>query len=135
MAKKPVIKKLTLNDLMQQREKYEVKQDTKEEVLLRRGDDQVTITIKKPTRSLCLECITLSQDENRQEQADINMVYNIVVEPNLKDTNLHKAYGCIEPIEIVEKIFETGEIAQISGYGMELAGYGNEMKAIKDIKN
>lgn len=128
-------KKLTLNDLIQQKEKYEVKKDVKEEILLERNGEEFTITIKKPTRASCLECISMAQDENQQEKADIHMVYNIVVEPNLKDTNLHKAYGCVEPTDIVEKIFEPGEIAQISGYGMQLAGYGSEIKAVKDIKN
>ncbi|TCO69500.1 phage tail assembly chaperone [Marinisporobacter balticus] len=128
-------KKLQIKDLIEQREKYEVKKDIREDIILERDGEEFTITIKKPTRTLCVECISLAQDKNQQEQADINMVYNIVVEPNLKDTSLHKAYNCVEPIDIVEKLFETGEIAQISGYGMELAGYNNEVKVVKDIKN
>lgn len=129
------IKKLTLAELIQQKEKYEVKKDVREDIVLPREGNQFSITIKKPPRSLCVECISLAQDENRQEQADTNMVYNIVVEPNLKDTDLHKAYKCVEPIEIVEEIFEPGEIASIAGYGMQLAGYSNGIMAVKDLKN
>lgn len=128
-------KKITLNDLIQQKETYQVKNDVKEDIVIERNGEEFVITIKKPNRALCLECIGMAQNENQQEKADIHMVYNIVVEPNLKDTNLHKTYGCVEPTDIVEKIFEPGEIAQISGYGMELAGYGNQIKAVKDIKN
>lgn len=128
-------KTLTLDELIKQKEKYEVKQEIRENIILKRNGEEVAITIKKPSRALCLECINMVQDERQQEKADIHMVYNIVVEPNLKDSNLHKAYECVEPIDIVEKIFESGEIAQISGYGMQLAGYGSEVKAVKDIKN
>jgi hypothetical protein len=73
-------------------------------------------------------------DESVQEMSDIHMVYNIVVEPNLKDKKLQDAYDCVEPTDIVEKLFEIGEIGQISGHGMMLAGYGTEVKVVKDLK-
>lgn len=129
---KPVTK-LTLTDLIKNKEKYQVKEDVKEELFIERLG--ASITIQKPDRSLCLESIQMANDPNQAEKADVFMVYNIVVEPNLKDTTLHKEFGCTEPFDIVEKIFEVGEIPTIAGHGMLLAGYQNEMKMVKDLKN
>ena len=33
------------------------------------------------------------------------------------------------------KLFEIGEQATISGMALELAGYNNEIKVVKDLKN
>lgn len=130
---KEQVKKLTLTQLIQNKEKYQVKSDTTEELFIDRLGG--SITIRKPERSLCLECMEMANDEKRQEQADIHMVYNIVSEPNLKDPELHKEFGCAEPYDIVEKIFEVGEISHISGTGMELAGYHSKIKKVSDLKN
>lgn len=127
--------KLTLQELIEQKEKFQIKDDIKNDLTIKREGEEFTITIKKPSRSLCLECISMTHDKRLQEKADIYMVYNTVVEPNLKDTKLHKTFNCVEPTDIVEKIFELGEIAQIAGYGMELAGYGSDVEVVKDIKN
>lgn len=137
MAGKEKMTKLTLEELIAQKEKYQRKQDVFQEIALKRGTDFLTIKIKKPSKALCLECLTMANniDESVQEMSDIHMVYNIVVEPNLKDKKLQDAYECVEPTDIVEKLFEIGEIGQISGHGMMLAGYGTEVKVIKDLKN
>lgn len=127
------IKKLTLTDLIKEKEKYQVKADTKQDYFLERLG--ASITIRKPERSLYLESMQMLQDEELKGKADIFMVYNIVVEPNLKDSELQKAYGCIEPYDIVEKIFEPGEINLIAGAGLGLAGYHSELKKVEDLKN
>ena len=48
---------------------------------------------------------------------------------------IRDAYGCVEPMEIVEKIFEPGEIPQIAVECLKLAGYIDGVKAVDDIKN
>jgi hypothetical protein len=126
-------KKLTLTDLMKEKEKYQVKDDVTEEVYIPRLD--ANVTIRKPERSLCIETIQMTQDDNLVDQADPYLVYNIMVEPNLKDKELQKAYGCVEPTDIVGKIFETGEIPNIAQVGLELAGYDKGIKRVKDLKN
>ena len=126
------MKKLTITDLLKNKEQYKVKSDIKEEVFIERLDS--TITIKKPERSLCMEAVQLTKDDNGTT-ADIFLVYNVVVEPNLKDKNLLKEFGCVEPTDIVEKIFEAGEIMQISQVALELSGYNSGVKRVKDIKN
>ena len=74
-------------------------------------------------------------DKNQSGKADPFMVYNVVIEPNLKDSKLQKEFGCVEPTDIVEKIFEAGEMVQISKAGLELAGYHKGINKVKDLKN
>ncbi|MEL3956924.1 hypothetical protein NST17_06900 [Caldifermentibacillus hisashii] len=127
------LKKLTLTDLIKEKEKYKVKADVTEDLYLSRLD--ASITIRKPERSLCMESFEMVNDQNQAEKADAFMVYNIVVEPNLKDAKLQQEFGCVEPIDIVEKIFEIGEITQIAKAGLELAGYSAGVDKVKDLKN
>jgi hypothetical protein len=87
------------------------------------------ITIEKPDRALCLDVLDMGKD------GDSYLVYECVVDPNLKDPALIQAYGCVQPIEVVEKIFEPGEIAQIAKIAVELAGYGDSVKLVDDLKN
>jgi hypothetical protein len=133
MATETEIKKLTLTDLIKEKEKYQVKENTTQSLLIDRIGSY--ITIRKPERSLCLEAFQMAGDENQAENADIFIAYNIIVEPNLKDPQLQKEYECAEPQDIIEKIFESGEISQIAGAGMELAGYNSNIKKVNDIKN
>ena len=131
-VKKPA-KKLTLTDLMKNKEQYQVKEDVTEELYIARLG--ASITIRKPERSLCIEAIQMANDEEQNEKADPYMIYNIMVEPNLKDQQLQKEFGCVEPTDIVEKIFEAGEMVQISKAGLELAGYHKGIDKVKDLKN
>jgi len=126
-------KKMTLLDLIKDKEKYQIKSDTTQDLFIDRLG--VSVTIKKADRALCLECIGMTNDQEQADMADIHMVYNTVTEPNLKDPELHKSYGCVEPYDIIEKIFEPGEIASIAGEGMVLAGYGSGVKKVEDLKN
>lgn len=127
------VKKLTLTDLIKNKEQYQVKADTKEELYIERLG--ASITIRKPERSLCLEAFQMARDDKQADKADPYMVYNVIVEPNLKDSKLQTEFGCVEPTDIVEKLFESGEIAQIAGTAMKLAGYNTEIKAVADLKN
>lgn len=127
------IKKLTLIDLMKNKEKYQVKNDTTDELFIKRLD--ASISISKPDRSLCTESFQMANDPNQSEKADSYLVYNIVTEPNLKDAALQKEFGCVEPTDIVGKLFEPGEITNIAKFGLELAGYTNGVDRVKDIKN
>lgn len=121
----PVKKKLTLTELIQQKEKYQVKTDTKQELYIEQLD--ATITIVKPERTTVLDAI--------ESESDDYMVYNIVTEPNLKDAELQKAYGCAEPTDIVSKIFDPGTISGIAKAGLKLGGYESNVKALEDLKN
>ena len=91
-----------------------------------------TLTVKKPTASLVAETNEL-EDGNEEY-----LIINSVVEPDLKEPQLLKAYGCIEPTDIVCKLFDAGEIMALSRTIMSTAGYnaGNlESKLHEDAKN
>lgn len=127
------IKKLTVTDLLKDKEKYQVKDNVTDELLI--GRLGASITICKPERSLCLEAFQMGQDPKQTDKADEYLVYNIVIEPNLKDAQLQKAFGCVEPMDIVHKIFEPGEISSIAQSGLDLAGYAQRLSRVKDLKN
>ncbi|SCY93032.1 phage tail assembly chaperone [Alkaliphilus peptidifermentans] len=132
MAKKN-IKKLTVTDLIKKKEQLKQKEKSTEELYVPSLDSY--IIIQKPSRALCMEALSVAQNDSTQDKADLHMVYNCVVEPNLKDIKLQEEFSCVEPMEIVEKIFEAGEIGSISGYCLKMAGYSDSVKAVKDIKN
>ncbi len=73
------------------------------------------MTVKLPTRAFILEALGV-------EDSDAYLIVNSVVEPDLKDSKLLKAYGCMEPTDIVDKIFQASEIAAISNAITQLVG-------------
>ncbi|MBM7607576.1 hypothetical protein JOD29_000820 [Lysinibacillus composti] len=122
-------KRLTVTDLLKEKEKYVMKDNVTEELYIERLD--ATITIQKPSRSLVLEAHGIEEEGG----SDIFLIYNSVTEPNLKDAELQKAFDCKEPTDIVEKVFSPGEIVTIAQYGLSLAGYSDSVKRVKDLKN
>lgn len=126
-------KKLTVTDLINNKEQYTVKNDKKEELYIDRLG--VDITIRQPEKSLCLEALEMAKDDEQVEKADVYIVYNIVTQPNLKDAELQKEFGCVEPMDIVSKIFENGEITEIAKVGLELAGFFSGVQKVKHLKN
>ena len=86
-----------------------------------------TVTVKKPTKSMVLESI------ERDNDGDAYLILQQVVEPNLKDPELQAAYGCAEPLDIVEKIFMPGEITNLARAIMKTSGYGVDI--VEDLKN
>ena len=63
-------------------------------------------------------------------------MYTIIKEPNLKDKELQKAYECTEPTDILEQIFTRGEIADISTFALEEAGFKRgTVKVVEMLKN
>lgn len=87
-----------------------------------------TITIKPPTRATISE----AKDTDDDTLADRYLVYECVVEPDLKDKRLQDAYGCAEPDEIVDRVFELGEIGKIAMECMDMAGFNNSVEAVKN---
>lgn len=125
-------KKLTITDLLKEKEKYQVKTGVQEELFIPRID--ANVTLQKPERSLCIESFEMGSGEG-QTDGDVFLVYNTIVEPDLRNSELQKAFGCVEPTDIVEKIFEAGEIVGIAKKALDLAGYGDSVSSVKDLKN
>ena len=120
--------KITLNELLRRKEQMlESKKTPKRAQVYVRSLDG-TITIEAPPAAL-------ARDAQSMDDADRYMVYQCVIDPNLKSKELQDAYGCFEPMEIVDKIFDDGEVPQISLECLRLAGYIESVKAVDEIKN
>lgn len=126
--------KITVAKLLEKKEKLKNKKPKRQTLFIASLDGE--IVIQQPQKSVALEALAMAQDIEREDQADPYLVYNCVIEPNLKDPTLQQEYGCVEPMDIVEMIFDPGEVATIGGFALKLAGYGNGVKAVdNEIKN
>lgn len=126
-------KPITVKDLLARKEQLKTKKLATETLYIESLDGN--IVIQEPTREIALEALTMTQGNN-SDKADAYVVYNCVIEPNLKDEELRKELGCVEPYDIVDKVFKGGEVAQISGHCLALAGYGEGVKKVdKQLKN
>lgn len=88
------------------------------------------MTVKLPTRAYVAEVMEI-------DGSDELLLLECIIEPNLKDTALLEAYGCLEPTDIIGKLFDAGEIPGLGRNVMELAGYGRDIRAAlhEDAKN
>ena len=123
-------KRLKLEDLINKA--GETKGDKYVEIYIKRLD--ATIKAKEPDNTLILEAIDILK-ENAHE-SDLHLVYNSIVEPNIKDSILHDTYNVSRPVEILDEIFTLGEISNISKTLLKYSGYeDNSVKLVEDIKN
>ncbi len=123
-------KKLTLQELIARADQS--KRDKKELRQLYVESQDGVITIMKPDRQLVYDAL----DMDDTAEADKYMVYETVVDPNLKDKELHKAYKIVAPTDIVDALFEPGEVANIAKEALKMAGYGEgSVKVVGDLKN
>lgn len=122
-------KMITLEDILKRKEVFKNKKNEKLELSVDSLDGNIKII--KADKELCLEVKSMREDEDE----DAYFVYNIVCEPNLKDPELHKAFGIINPPDIVYEIFDVGEVSQIAQKGMEFAGFYKGVDIVSDLKN
>lgn len=117
---------ISIKELIEKKEVIEAAKNAKYDLETSAG----VMTVKLPTRADIMEALSL-------ENPDSYLIVNAVVEPNLKDSALLKAYGCLEPTDIPEKIFEAGEVNAISGKIMRLAGVSKNIHAEihEEVKN
>ena len=121
---------VTVADLIAQRDKIKNKRKDLYDLETSIG----TITVKQPTAKVVDETLKI---EGGGRQSDIELIYESVVAPNLKDKDLQQAYGCTAPSDIVPMLFKTGEIGHIASAIMRCAGYGKyiDYKIHEDVKN
>jgi len=121
------LKKITLAELLRRKEQMlESKKIKKTGTLYVKSLDG-TITIEGPDSAL-------AKESQEMEGGDAYLVYQCMVEPDLKSKELHEAFSCVEPMEIVEKIFDVGEIPQIAMECLKLSGYVDGVKMVDDLK-
>lgn len=122
-------KKLTIQDLLKQKEDLKTKKNQTRELYVPSLDG--TIIVKMPTRDQCVTAMSMDTSNG-----DVFVVYECVVSPNLKDKELQKEFGCAEPTDIVTELFQPGEITSIATELVDMAGYKNGVKRVADeIKN
>ena len=120
--------KITLQELIRRKEQMlESKRQPKTATLYIKSLDG-TITIESPAAAL-------ARDAQEMDNGDAYMVYSCVTEPCLKSKELQNEFGCVDPMEIVDKVFDTGEIPQIAVECLKLAGYVDGVKVVNEIKN
>lgn len=119
--------KLTLTELLRRKEQMLESKKTKKTIDLYVKSIDATITIKEPDGALC-------RDANDMDAGvgDKYLCYECITEPNLKSKEVQDAFGCTEPMDVVDIIFEPGEIPQIAIECMKLAGY---MGGVEQVKN
>ena len=120
--------KITLQELIRRKEQQLESKKTPKTKELYISSLDGTITVEGPTSAL-------AKDAQEMDNGDIYLVYQCVTDPCLKSKELQKEYGCVEPMEIVELIFDPGEIPQISVECLRLSGYIDGVKAVEDTKN
>ena len=126
---KTEIKKLTLSEIIAKKEQILEAKTKGKKISVFVESLGGAIVVEKPDKSLIAESVEM-------DNGDEYLLYQCCVEPCLKDTNLHKEFGCVEPMEIVAKLFEPGEVTAIAKKLLGLAGYGeNSTKVIEEIKN
>lgn len=108
---------ITVQELIEQRES--INKRKKEKLTIKTSIGEVVA--HKPSTTLMTEAMGLDEDN------DAYLVYNCIVEPNLKDKALQEAYECMEPLDIVHKVFEFGEIKAISDVLIKSIGVGKKL--------
>lgn len=129
MKKTEKNKVVTLNDILKRKEFFENKKNQTMELFVKSLDGNIVIS--KPDRELCTECI----DMEDSSEGDRYFVYEIVKSPNLQAPELHEAFGVDVPIDIIDKIFEPGEVSNIAKEGLKFAGYLDSVEVVEDLKN
>lgn len=120
---------VTLKDILKRKEFFENKKNQTKELFVKSLGGNIVIS--KPDKELCVECI----DMEDSIEGDKYFVYEIVKQPNLQDTGLHEAFGIKVPTDIVDKIFDAGEISNIAKEGLRFAGYLDSVEVVEDLKN
>lgn len=120
-------KKITIKELIAKKDELKNKKDETKELYIKSLD--ANITIRKPDKALCMDAMDMGL-----KGGDEFMVYHSVIDPKLKDKDLQSAYECVSPMEIVEKVFEIGEISLIAKECISLAGFTDSVKVIDEIK-
>lgn len=127
MAKKKGImetKKLNIGDLIKNAEKIKSRKLETKELYIKSQDAKITIA--KPDRELITD--SYDMDDNSGE---LYLVYESIIDPNVKDEELQKAYG-VKGYDILDEIFEPGEITAISKEIARFGGYGDSVEEIKN---
>ena len=78
----------------------------------------------------------IDRSSKTEYEMNMNAVYRAVVEPDLRNAELHKAYEVMDnPVKIVRKIFSRAEINNIANEIAKLSNMVQKKDLIKEVKN
>lgn len=124
---------LTIEELIKRKSEITSEKESKTSTLTI-NDLGGDIKIQEVDYGFFNECIQITDND----KCNIKLIYNGVIEPNLKEQTLQDAYGCTEPYDIVQSIFKNSfvreriarEIIALGGFN----GLGGVIK-VEDVKN
>lgn len=125
------MKKVTLEDIIARKD--QIINNRKGVVKLYVKSLDGYITLAKPTKALFAD----SYEKEDGIESNIHLVYNSVIEPDLKNKEAQKAFGVHTPKELLQSLLSVGEIATIADQLAEASGFGGNAvrKITDDIKN
>jgi len=120
---------VTISELISRREELQTRKAELYDVETSIG----TLVCRIPSAGLVSE----AWDMKSTAEGNKYLVFQCVVEPNLKDKELQKAFKASEPFDVVTEIFLPGEVSKIAGHLLKLAGFeGNITSKIhSEVKN
>lgn len=131
-------KQLKLQDLINKAGEHRQSKNKTLEIYVKSFDG--IFKMKKPSNALLLESLDIASED--AHEGDIHLIYNSAIEPNLKSEELQESYGVARPVEIVDELFDLGEIKAVATILAESAGYGKDVARlveskdlIEDVKN
>ena len=78
----------------------------------------------------------IDRSSKTEYEMNMNAVYRAVVEPDLRNAELHKAYEVMDnPVKIVRKIFSRVEVNNIANEIAKLSNMVQKKDLIKEVKN
>ena len=78
----------------------------------------------------------IDSSSKTEYEMNMNAVYRAVVEPDLRNAELHKAYEVMDnPVKIVRKIFSRAEVNNIANEIAKLSNMVQKKDLIKEVKN
>ena len=78
----------------------------------------------------------IDRSSKTEYEMNMNSVYRAVVEPDLRNAELHKAYEVMDnPVKIVRKIFSRAEANNIANEIAKLSSMVQKKDLIKEVKN
>ena len=78
----------------------------------------------------------IDRSSKTEYEMNMNAVYRAVVEPDLRNAELHKAYEVMDnPVKIVRKIFSRAEVNNIANEIAKLSDMVQKKDLIKEVKN
>lgn len=124
--------KLTINELINRADSGD-KTEKYIEIYIKSMDSY--IRVKKPDNELIIDALEVGKENSHD--GDLHLLYNSIVEPNMKDTKLHDAYKVDRPYEIIDKVFTLGEISGIAKILLKDSSIfdNNAVSLVSDIKN